>query len=61
MVETWNVNTHIYIVSENIAFSTKALLILLRSTFFGAKFSIFFGKNTTFAQSYGVRAVLQIF
>ena len=36
ILETWNlVNTHTYVVLENIAFSTKTLLILLMSGFFG--------------------------
>ena len=30
----WHVSTHTYVVLENIAFSTKALLILLMSAFF---------------------------
>ena len=33
--ETWYPCTRIYLVSENIPFSTKALLILMTSAFFG--------------------------
>ena len=52
-LEFWYASTHIYVVSENIPFSTKALLILLMSTFFG--------KNSTFTQSNTVKVVLEIF
>ena len=51
--------TH-YLISENIAFSVKAFLILLMSAFFCKK-SEFFGKNGTFTQINSVRAVLKIF
>ena len=53
MLETWNmhVSKHRYVVSENISFSTKALLILQKQIF---------GKNSTFTQSNSVRAVLEI-
>ena len=46
------VSTYTYVVSENVPFSTKALLILLTSIF---------GKNNTFIQSNSVKAVLEIF
>ena len=50
-LEIWHVSKHSYLVSENIPFSTKVLLILLISAFFG-KISVFFGQNSTFTQSY---------
>ena len=55
MLQTWNLvrNAHTYVVSKNIPFSVKALLILLMSAFFA--------KNSTFTQSNSVRAVLEIF
>ena len=46
-LETWYAGTHAYVVSENIPFSTKALLILLN-------FDV-----STFTQSNIVRAVLE--
>ena len=46
-LETWYVSTHTYVVSENIPFSTKAILILLN-------FNV-----STFTQSNIVRAVLE--
>ena len=49
----WYVNTHTYVVSENVPFSTKTPLILL--------ISAFFGKNNTFTQSNSLRAALDIF
>ena len=54
----WYVNTNTYVVSENIAFSTKTPLILLVSTFFATR-SAFFGKNSIFTQSNNMRAVLE--
>ena len=45
---------HSYVVSENITFSSKPLLILLMSAFFA---KTFFGQNSTFTQSNNVRAV----
>ena len=44
MLETWNwyVGTHTYVVSENIPFSTRNLLILLISAFLLQKMSIFY-------------------
>ena len=45
---------------RNIPFSTKVALILLMSALFCKK-SAFFGKNSTFTQSNGVRAMLEIF
>ena len=61
MLETWDLvrKYTYYVVSENIPFGTKTLLILLISTFFCKK-SAFFGKNSTFTQSNIVRAVLEI-
>ena len=59
--EIWYVSTHVYAVSENIRFSTKALLILLMSAFFFAKNQHFFWPNSTFTQSNSVRAVLESF
>ena len=53
-------STHTNVGLENIPFSTKALLILLRSAFF-CKNAAFFGKNSTFSQSNNVRAVLEVF
>ena len=52
-LEIWHVSTNTYVVSENIPFSTKAVLILLMS--------VFFGQNSTFTQSNSERAVLEIF
>ena len=52
-------NSNTYAVSENILFSTKALLILLMSAFLCKK--SFVGKNSTFTQSNNVRAMLEIF
>ena len=37
MLETWHVSTDTYVVSENIAFISKTLLILLMSAFFCQK------------------------
>ena len=53
-LKAWYVSKHTYVVSENMPVSTKILLILLMSAFF-------FGKVSTFTQSSGVRAVLEIF
>ena len=63
MLETSNLalSTHTYVVSENIPFSTKALLALLISAFFFTKKSVFFGQNSTSTQSNSVRVVLEIF
>ena len=33
-LEIWYVSTHVHVVSENVPFSTKTLLILLMSAFF---------------------------
>ena len=52
------VNTHTYIVSENITVSTKTLLTLLMPTFFAKNQRFFFGKISTFSQSDSIRAVL---
>ena len=52
MLECWYVSTHIYVVSENITFTTKALLIFLMSAFF---------ENSTFTQSNNMRAMLESF
>ena len=52
-LEMWHVSTDPYLVSGNISFSTKVLLILLMSAFFG--------QNNTFTQSNSVRAVLEMF
>ena len=62
MPETWNLEckSDPHVVSENIPFSTKALLILLMSAFFCKKSEIF-GQNNTFIQSNSVRAVLETF
>ena len=60
MLETWHVSTDTYVVSENIAFISKTLLILLMSAFFLPKISVF-GQNSTFTQSNSVRAVFEIF
>ena len=46
--------------TQNIPFSTKALLILLMQTSCLQK-KIFFCRNGTFTQSNSVRAVLEIF
>ena len=51
---------HTYLVSKNIPFSAKVLLILLISAFFCKKLA-FFGENGTVTQSNSVRAVLEIF
>ena len=60
LVEIWNLlSAHAYVVSENIAFIGKAILILLMSAFF-QKFSNF-SKNIFFTQSNSVRALLEIF
>ena len=45
-LEIWHVSAHPYVVSENLAFSTKGLLILVMSAFFG-DVSIFW-KNQRF-------------
>ena len=42
-LQIWHVKTHTYLVSENIPFSAKVLLILLMSAFFWNK-SAFFAK-----------------
>ena len=60
MYENWHVNTRTYLISENIAFSTKTPLILL-STFFFPRNSAIFGKNSNSTQSNSMRAVLEIF
>ena len=64
MVQTSNLArkyTHTYYaVLENIAFSTKPLLIFLMSAFF-AKKSAFFGKNNAFTQINILRAMSEIF
>ena len=52
-LEIWHVSTNTYVVSENIPFSTKAVLILLMS--------IFFAQNSTFTQSNSERAALEVF
>ena len=52
--------THTCVVSENIPFSTEALLILLISAFFYNK-SVLLGQNSIFTQSNSVRAALDIF
>ena len=59
-LEIWYVSTHTYIVSENIPFSTKALLILMMLAFLCKK-SAFFGKNSTLTQNNSSRAVFEIF
>ena len=51
--------THTYLVSENMPFSTKVLLILLMLTSFCKK-STFFGKNSTFTQNNIVKPVRDI-
>ena len=60
ILQIWHVSTHLYVVSEYIPFSTKALLILLMSAIF-AKNQRFFGQNSTFTQSNSVSDVLEIF
>ena len=62
MLETsnWHWSTQTYLISKNIPFSTKLLLILLMSAFFLQK-SGFFSQNSTFTQCNSVRAVLEIF
>ena len=52
--------TRTYVVSENIPFSIKALLILLMSAFFFKK-AAFSSQNSTFTQSNSVRVVPEIF
>ena len=52
--------THSCVVSENIPFSIKVLLILPMSTFFCKKIACF-SQNSTFTQSNSVRAVLKDF
>ena len=54
-----HVRTNKYLVSENIPFSTKVLLILLMLAFFCNKLA-FFGQNSTFTQSYSVRVTFEI-
>ena len=46
--------------SENMLFSTKALLILLLSTFL-AKSHTFFGQTSSFTQRNNMRSMLEIF
>ena len=60
-VKFWQVSTHLYVVSENITFSTRTSLIFLISAFFFCKKSALFGKNGTFLQSNSMRVVLEIF
>ena len=52
--------THTRLVSENMPFSAKVLLILLISAFFRKKLA-FFDRNSTFTQSNSVRVVSEIF
>ena len=59
-IQLWHVSTHTCVVSENISFNTRTLLILLMSAFFCKK-SSFFGQSSTFTQSNSVRVVLEIF
>ena len=65
LLETWNLvrkHTHTYAVSENMPFSTKALLTLLvPAYFFFFRKSAIFGKNSTITQTTSVRARLEIF
>ena len=60
-LEIWYVSTHIYVVSENIPFSTNNPLILLVLAFFFAKNQHFLVKNSTFTQNNSMRAVLEVF
>ena len=60
IIEIWHVITHPHVVSENIPFCTKALLLLLMSAFFCKK-SAFWGYSSAFTQSNSVRAVLEVF
>ena len=56
MLETQNLvrkYTHTYVISKNLSFGTKTLIILIVSAFFG--------KNSNFAQSYSKRAVSETF
>ena len=59
-LEIWYVSTRTNVISENTPFSTKNPLILLISTFF-AKNQHFLVKNSTFTESNGMRAVLEVF
>ena len=58
-LQIWHIRTDKYLVSENIPFSTKVLLILLMLAFFCNKLA-FFGQNSTFTQSYSVRVAFEI-
>ena len=56
MLKIWYISTNTFVVSENIPFSTEALLIWLMSAIFGQKINIFC-QNGTFTQSNSMRAV----
>ena len=56
MLKIWYISTNTFVVSENIPFSTEALLIWLMSAIFGQKINIFW-QNGTFTQSNSMRAV----
>ena len=47
MYENWHVNTRTYLISENIAFSTKTPLILLSTFFFSPEIQQFLAKIVT--------------
>ena len=47
MYENWHVNTRTYLISENIAFSTKTPLILLSTFFFFPEIQQFLAKIVT--------------
>ena len=55
-LEIWHISTLSYVVSENIPFRTKALLIFLMSIIFCKKSAIY-GQYGIFTQSNSVRAV----
>ena len=56
-LEIWHVSIHTYLLSKNIPFSTKALLMLLMLALFFAKNQRFFSQNSTFTKSNRLRAV----
>ena len=57
-LQIWHVSICTYVVSENIPFDTKLLLISLMSTCFCKRLA---GKNSTFTQSNSVRVMLEVF
>ena len=57
----WYLSTQTYLVSENMPFSTKTLLIFLMPAFFFTKNQHFFGKKDTFTESNSLRTFGSVF